>query len=72
MDNKDTLATLGTQNTGQKTKQQQTHTQHRNIERLTERTHQTMGVNLGAAEGEAVYVSYKICTVLLVYTKYIQ
>ena len=58
MDNKDTLATLSTQDTGRKKKQQQkhTHTQHRNIERLAKRTLQNMGVKLGAAKGEAVHL----------------
>lgn len=72
MDNKDTLATLGIQDTGEKKIQKTPHTQHRNIERLTKRTHQKMGVNLGAAEGEAVPVSYKVCTVVLIYSNYIQ
>ena len=66
------MAALGIQDTGQKKIQKKPHTQHRNIERLTKRTHQKVGVSLGVAEGEAVPVSYKVCTVVLIYSKYTQ
>jgi len=65
MDNPVTIATLGTQDTGQgQTKQNAT--QCRKLPRWATRTHQKPGVNPGAREGYAVPASYNASVVLLI------
>jgi len=69
MDNLETLATLGTQDTGWRQTAQKL--QYRKRKRYAARTTPTTGMNPRSHEGQAVPTSYKTPTMLLIEPRHV-